>query len=117
MNRVFYCCKALNDFKGLNALSGFNVEKVESFQEMFKGCASLESIPGINNWVPKNAKNLRGMFKGCKKLSKIDISKWNVENVEAIDEMFFNCNELEQFPYLKKWKLNIIKIIDKLIFA
>ena len=68
----------------------------------------------------KKAKNLRGMFKDCKKLKVLpDISKWNVENVESMEEMFYGCINLDlgEFPDLKKWNLTKLKNIDRMFFG
>ena len=38
---------------------------------MFAGCESLSSFPGISEWNIGKVRDMKDMFKGCKKLKKI----------------------------------------------
>ena len=76
MDRMLCKCKKLKD---LNDIQFFITEKVESFYEIFRGC-SLKTLPDISQWKMEKAKDLSGMFKNCKNLTRLpDISNWNLK--------------------------------------
>ena len=64
---------------------------------MFLNCSSLESID-VSTWDVGNVEDMNGMFEDCVFLKTIDVSNWNVSNVENIDYMFYGC----KFKYKKE---------------
>ena len=46
------------------------------------------------------------MFQNCESLSSLpDVSKWNMNNVNKMNEMFKNCEMLNNWPKLSRWKI------------
>ena len=44
------------------------------------------------------------MFSSCSSLSSLpDISKWNIDKVTDMDNMFYACLSLTSLPNLSKW--------------
>ena len=43
------------------------------------------------------------MFNHCVNLTEIDVSSWEVENVQTFKKMFKDCNSLKEID-LRKWK-------------
>lgn len=60
----------------------------------------------ISDWDVSNAKNMRGMFDGCKKFN-CDISYWDVSNVEDMSWMFAGAESFNQ--NLSRWNVKKVK--------
>lgn len=63
-------------FKGNRLLKSVKISKlktkhIQSFENLFNGCSSLESLYGIEHLDLTNVTSIKGAFYGCKKLSKI----------------------------------------------
>lgn len=85
-------------FYRCEALSSFdgeaiNTRGVENLKEMFAYCRRLTRL-SVGHWIMQQCKTMAGMFKGCEKLKEIDVSKWDVSNVEDFSSMFEGCNSL-----------------------
>ena len=60
----------------------------------------------ISEWDVSNIESMRHMFYLCKELVSIgDISEWDVRNVETFNGMFFYCERLEGVGDLSKWEV------------
>lgn len=70
-----------------------NTRGVENLKEMFAYCRRLTKL-SVGHWIMQQCKTMAGMFKGCEKLEEIDVSKWDVSNVEDFSSMFEGCNSL-----------------------
>ena len=70
-----------------------NTRGVENLKEMFAYCRRLTRL-SVGHWIMQQCKTMAGMFKGCEKLEEIDVSKWDVSNVEDFSSMFEGCNSL-----------------------
>ena len=113
MDRMFCKCKKLKDLNDIQFFITENVD-VESFYEIFRGC-SLKTLPDISQWNMIKAKDLSGMFKDCKNLTRLpDISIWKLKNVERMNEMFSGCEKLECLPDFTKWELDNLDYIDRM---
>ena len=53
-----------------------------------KTFSNLESIEGLDNIDTSNAKNMNSAFAYCTKLTSLDLSSWDVSNVETFFFMF-----------------------------
>jgi surface protein len=70
---------------------------------MFFGCDKLIDID-LSFFNISNVNNMSYMFCECISLQSLpDISKWNIKNVNDISYMFFGCNSLESLPDISKW--------------
>lgn len=124
---MFYECESLEQID----LSNFNTENVRTFTdifgycsnlkyinisnfdthlaieehmcEMFWQCKSLETIIGVENLDTSNCSSIRGMFNNCKKLKKLDLSKWDTKNIDNIELLFKDCENLEEVIGLERW--------------
>ena len=57
----------------------------------------------FSKWNVENVQTMNGMFYGC-----------NITNLEDISNMFFKCNSLEDLPFVHKWeKMKDNKIKNK----
>ena len=106
-------CKTMAGmFKGCEKLEEIDVSKwdvsnVEDFSSLFEGCERFKGInrvswnneiitnmPRLDTWVTTNAKNMGGMFRNCVGLQELDLSKFDLRNVENTRRMFQNCSSL-----------------------
>ena len=60
----------------------------------FYDCSNLTSIIGIANLKTENVTDMRAMFRGCSRLSSIDVSGFNTSKVEDIGYLFRDCSSL-----------------------
>ena len=58
------------------------------------GCKSLTSIDSTD-WDVSNIKNMSSMFGNCRSLTTLDVSKWNTSNVHDMSYMFYYCLRLK----------------------
>ena len=61
----------------------------------------------ISYWDVSNIESMKQMFYLCKELKSVgDISKWNVSKVTNMVYMFYECNELEFIGDISKWDVS-----------
>lgn len=65
----------------------------------------------ISLWDVSNVENMRGMFYNCSGF-KGDISKWNVSKVKYMHNMFLNCKSFNSD--LSKWNVGKVKRTDNM---
>ena len=108
-------CKTMAGmFKGCEKLEEIDVSKwdvsnVEDFSSMFEGCNSLTAriwkrydkpenqyfgISDLRAWMTPKAKTTACMFKRCINMQEIDLSKFDMRNVENAQGMFQDCYNL-----------------------
>lgn len=110
--RTMRCKTMAGMFKGCEKLEEIDVSKwdvsnVEDFSSLFEGCERFKGInrvswsneiitnmPRLDTWVTTNAKNMGGMFRNCVGLQELDLSKFDLRNVENTRRMFQNCSSL-----------------------
>ena len=104
---ISYWLKNINDL----------INKHTILKEMFSGCISLVSLPGISNWDITDVIDISKMFSNCISLTNLpNLSEWNVNNVIDISYLFSNCKKLISLPDISNWKTS--NIIDcKYIFS
>lgn len=77
------------DFKCHN----WNVSNVTSFKDLFRGMNCFTGYM-LDKWnVSEKCVNIEGMFADTG-LIFIDFSGWKLDNVNSINEMFYNCESL-----------------------
>ena len=71
---------------------------------MFAKCTSLVDLLDISNFNMSDVENMSCMFYGCVNLKELDdISKWNTSNVKYMQKMFCNCKSLSKLPPIENW--------------
>ena len=83
-------------------LEKLDVSKVDDFARMFLECTHLADLR-ISSWRPK-PHNLTRAFEHCQSLEELDLSKWDVSEVEYVKKLFYNCASLKKVT-LDGWKL------------
>jgi surface protein len=103
-NDASYLGELHTALKCINA-RGWNTSKVTNMNDMFWLQPYLTDIIGIEDWDTSNVTDMGGMFYGCRSLTTLDLSKWDMSNVIYQDSygelsvlgdkgMFENCNSL-----------------------
>ena len=62
---------------------------------MFCGCKALTNI-NLSNFNIQNVTDMSYIFCGCKSLTNINLSNFNIQNVTDISFMFLECDSLKK---------------------
>ena len=81
----------------------FNTYALTSLNDFFGGCSGLEKITGLDNLNTANVTDMEYMFRECKNLSSLDLSKFNTANVRLMYSMFSGCNNLSSLTLSKSF--------------
>lgn len=92
MRLMFSSCTSLETLD----LSSFNTEKVKTMYAMFDGATNLRSIKLPKGFIGSSVTDLNATFKGCERLTELDLSGSNSENVKDMNEMFYGCRALSK---------------------
>ncbi len=92
MRLMFSSCTSLETLD----LSSFNTEKVKTMYAMFDGATNLRSIKLPKGFIGSSVTDLNATFKGCERLTELDLSGSNSENVKDMSEMFNGCSALSK---------------------
>lgn len=95
MNSLFMGLSGYENIKRIN-IYNWDTSNVESFSYMFALLDKLEEIIGIEDINTSNVESFDSMFLECKKLKKIDISKWNTSKSTVFTGMFKDCKNLSE---------------------
>jgi uncharacterized repeat protein (TIGR02543 family) len=68
---------------------------VTNFSSMFRECASLSTVPGMNSWDVSNIMYMSFMFRGAVNFNQ-GIGSWVVSNVQSMREIFLNASSFNQ---------------------
>lgn len=86
-------------------LSSFNTRKVTDMSLMFNNCDKLMLVIFNGDFITSNVTTMNSMFKGCKLIKDIDVSKFDTTSVTDIREMFKDCQSLDTLD-LSNFDLN-----------
>ena len=98
-------------------ISGWTTGSVKNFDYMFEYCENLTNIIGIENLNTSSAISLEGMFKNCKSINELDLSKWDTSSCTNLISMFEDCLELKTIGDISKWDTKKIKAMSWMFYA
>ena len=75
-------------------VSSFDTSSVEDMQYMFADCQQLTKLNLGDSFNVGNVINMSSMFYESRKLTELDLSKFNTEKVEYMTAMFQSCSSL-----------------------
>ena len=105
---MFYSCNNIESFKPLKNL---DVSNCKNFEGVFSGC-NFSNLDYLSKWDMAKAINLENMFYNCNKLNNINgIKGWKVQNVENFKFMFYGCQNLTNVNSIKNWDMSKAKSI------
>ena len=71
----------------------------------------------ISNWNVSNVEDMSVMISNCEQLKSVgDISKWNVSKVEDMQGMFSNCKQLKSVGDLSNWVVSNVKYMSHMFY-
>ena len=86
----FYC---INLEKIIFTIKGLNTSNVTNMKGMFRDCEKLEKL-NLSNFDTSNVTDMSGMFNGCSLLKELNLNNFNTLNVTSMRYMFNGCNKL-----------------------
>ena len=99
-----------------------DVSNINSFFDDDNGILMFEGTKfeyiDISDWNVSNVENMGAMFQGCEQLKSIgDISNWNVSNVEDMGYMFFGCEQLKSVGDISDWDVSKVKRTNFMFYS
>ncbi|MBQ9335275.1 MAG: BspA family leucine-rich repeat surface protein [Alphaproteobacteria bacterium] len=83
---------------------------VTNMQGMFFGCQRLKKID-LSNVDTRSVTNMDNMFRGCINLKEINVSGFDTSNVKSMKGMFAYCQSLEQLD-ISNFNMSNVKSCD-----
>lgn len=99
-NRKIYANPdSFQTFFGLKELtsvdfSNFETGMVTTMRGMFRGCDKLTEVKNVTSWNTKNVEDMEFLFRGCSSLTTLDLSGWNTAKVKNLYGTFYGCSRL-----------------------
>ena len=78
-------------------LSTFSTPKVEIMWDMFKGCKKLQKIDQKFNTI--NVVDMESMFEGCSSLPSLNLNNFRTPKVHYMNKMFSGCKQLKSLYF------------------
>lgn len=104
LNSMFANCSNLQTVN----LDGVRVHEATNVSYMFNNCYELTTIIGIEDLLAERSgntpTNIEEMFSYCKKLSSLDLSKWNTKGITRLSSMFNYCESLTVINGIEDFK-------------
>ena len=88
--RWFKNCSNLNTIENLQYL---NTSEVTQMNSMFKGCKNLTKLD-LSNFNTAKVTDMNNMFESCQNLTSLDLSSFNTAQVTDMSNMFEHCKSL-----------------------
>lgn len=106
-------CSLLTSITGLENL---NTSNVTSMSSMFRGCSKLTSLD-LGGFNTSNVTNMGYMFLGCSGLTSLDISGFKTDNVTDMYDMFWSCSNLETIYAGDGWSTENVTLGNYMFMA
>ena len=105
-NELMDCIREELERQGLDAnLNIIDVSEICDMSCLFHLFQNIRNID-ISDWDVSNVNTMHSMFYECKNFNS-DLSKWNVGNVRDMSEMFCGCKNFNSD--LSKWDVKKVK--------
>ena len=95
---------------------GWDTSNVTFMDDMFRKCAKLKNIIGIENLDVSKLEDASCMFYGCENLIELDLTNWNPISLENMSYMFYNCSNLKIIKNIENWQLPNIKDVSYMFY-
>ena len=105
MYGMFSNCKNLTSLD----VSNFNTSNVTNMNSMFRDCAKLETITGLNNFDVSKVTYMNMMFHNLSLITSLDLSSWNTDSLVYTTNnnedggMFSYCSKLQSITFGEGW--------------
>ena len=81
------------------SMSDYMLPNSVALESLFNGCENMTSVTGLENLNIIGVRYAWGMFKDCKKLTKIDLSGVNMGYLWNFNSMFNGCSSLKEIKF------------------
>ena len=102
-------------------LNDIDTSEITDMSELFQKASrewdslKFENID-ISDWNVSNVENMRYMFSGCKNLKSIgDVSCWDIRNVKDMKQMFYLCMNFDgKDSGIENWDVSNVENMDRM---
>ena len=103
--------QSMEDVIDLNSIDTSEITDMSGLFHNFEGIVKID----VSKWDVSNVENMDSMFKGCINLEKIaGIENWDVSNVENMQDMFYKCELFNQD--ISKWNMSKVTNISGMFY-
>jgi surface protein len=108
---MFYGINMKFNNGGSPSINNWDVSKITSFIDMFRGCSQFNQP--IGNWNTSNVTNMLQTFTGCTNFNQ-DLGNWNVSKVTNFISTFQSCTNFNNggSPLINNWSINTISNVN-----
>lgn len=104
--------QSMEDVIDLNSIDTSEITDMSGLFHKFEGILKID----VSKWDVSNVENTDSMFKGCINLEEIiGIEKWDVSNVENMEDMFYECKLFNQD--ISKWNMSKVTNISGMFYC
>ena len=96
----FYGGSSITKITGMS--ENLNTEDVTQAANMFRGCEKLSSID-LSNFNTAKCERMDFMFQDCSSLKELDLTKFNTAKVYTMQSMFQGCSNLKTIYVSDQW--------------
>ena len=82
-----------SNLTSINDIKYLNTANVTNMSRMFRDCKNLTSLD-LSKFDTSNVKDMSYMFNNCQNLTSLDLSKFKTAKVTNMYQMFYNCSNL-----------------------
>ena len=103
--------------KGETDLNCINTSAIKDMSNLFNRNYTTIIIPDnidISKWDVSNVESMIGIFFDCRKFN-CDLSRWNISNVKKASYMFYNCEKFEG-KGLDNWDVSNVTDMHRMFF-
>lgn len=86
-------------------VSDIDTRNVPSFVRIFDRLELVEEIIGLDTWNTEKVTDLLYCFWCCYKLKYLNLTGWDVSNVQNFTQTFAGCHSLERIDGIEDWQL------------
>ena len=87
-------------------LTRFDVSRLSHMIGLFYSCDAREI--NVSNWDVSNVEDMSHMFTHCSSLAYIDVSNWDVSKVENMRSLFLGCEHLQSLD-ISNWDVSNVR--------
>ena len=103
--------QSMEDVIDLNSIDTSEITDMSGLFHKFEGILKID----VSKWDVSNVENMDSMFKGCINLEEIiGIEKWDVSNVENMEDMFYECKLFNQD--ISGWDVSNVKNMEDMFY-
>jgi len=101
-----------------NVTEFFKTDYTEDMTAMFKDCAEISTLTGLNKFNMSNVKTVSQMFMGCAKLGSAGgIAEWDTSSIQDTSEMFSGSKSFGSLSGLKNWNVSHVTNMSHMFYG